>query len=421
MKKLLLLLLPLSILFFHSCTKDFGHVVVTYTKATAVYGDLEVIRDTPLLENARPISNAGKVFVAENMLLIGEEEKGIHVIDNTDPKNPTNLSFINIPGNREFYIKGNILYAESLYDMIKVDISNQNQPKLVSRVKDAFANSDDFKDANNNTLIRFEFEEVTEKVTESSEIYQQIWGHQEIYYFNFASVIIPPSQVPVSFAGNSGASIGSVNRIAVVDNFIYVISRDIITPFEDNGTLSVHDRQFGGGNMETIYPNGDKLYIGTAQSMLVYDISNPATPQFETSFAHANSCDPVLPCGNVAYVTLRTGDVGNCPGDVNALLVLDMESGQPNQLQEIEMESPFGMSMANGRLFVGEGRNGLKIFNAEDKKNIVLESWEADIEAYDIIHHPTQANLILIAGPNGISQYQIEGGVDYSLLSTLTF
>ena len=165
MKKLLLLLLPLSILFFHSCTKDFGHVEVTYTKATAVYGDLEVIRDTPLLENARLISNAGKVFVAENMLLIGEEEKGIHIVDNADPKNPTNLSFINIPGNREFYVKGNILYAESLYDMIKVDISNQNQPKLVSRVKDAFANSDDFKDANNNTLIKFEFEEVTEKET----------------------------------------------------------------------------------------------------------------------------------------------------------------------------------------------------------------------------------------------------------------
>lgn len=419
MKKLLLVLLPLTFVIFQSCTKDFGSVEVSYKKATAVYGDIETIRSIPLMEGAKPITNAGKIFVAENLLLIGEEGDGIHIVDNTDPKNPINLSFMNIPGNREFYVAGNILYAESHYDMLKIDISNKSQPRIISRVADAFATSNNFKNDQGEVLIKFNFEEVTEKVAEDSEIYQQLWGHQEFYYYDFASKLIPPSQVPVSFAGNSSASIGSVNRIAVADNHVYVISRDIITPFEDNGTLTAFDKIYGASGMETIYPDGDKLYIGTQQSMEIFDISNPTRPQWTSSFWHATSCDPVLPCGNIAYVTLRTGDVGNCPGDENALLVLNVHNTNPEQLQEIEMESPYGMTIVGSKLYVGEGSNGLKVFNIEDKQNITLENWEPNIEAYDIIYHPTNPNLILIAGPIGISQYEIEGDATFSLLSTM--
>ena len=420
MKKFLLVLLPLTLVIFQSCTKDFGSVEVTYKKATAVYGDLDLIRNTPLLEGVRPIVDAGKIFVADNLLLIGEEGDGIHIVDNTDPKNPINLSFMNIPGNREYYVEGNILYAESHYDMLKIDISDKSQPRIVSRAEDAFATSSNFENDKGEALIKFEFEEITEKVSEDSEIYQQLWGHQEYYYYDFASKLIPPSQVPVSFAGNSSASIGSVNRIAVVDNHIYVVSRDYITPFEDNGDLTTFDRVGATSGMETIYPNGDRLFIGTQQSMEIFDINNPTQPQWVTSFWHATSCDPVLPCDDVAFVTLRTGDVGDCPGDINALLVVNVSNDFVEPIQEIEMESPFGMTIVGSKLYVGEGANGLKVFNIEDKQNITLETWEPNIEAYDIIYHPTNPNLILIAGPVGISQYEIEGDAAYTLLSTMT-
>ncbi len=419
MKKLLLVLLPLTFFVLQSCNKDFGSVEVSYKKATAVYGDLAAIRNTPLMEGARSITDAGKIFVAENLLLIGEEGDGIHIVDNTDPKNPANLSFMNIPGNREYYVAGNVLYAESHYDLLKIDISNKSQPRIVSRVEDAFATSDNFKNDKGEILIKFNFEDITEKVSEDSEIYQQLWGHQEIYYYDFANQLIPPSQVPVSFAGNSSASVGSVNRIAATKGHVYVINTNAIHPFEDNGDLTAFEKIWSVGGMETIYPDGDKLYIGTQQSMEIFDIRNPAQPQWTASFQHANSCDPVLPCGDVAYVTLRTGDVGNCPGDENALLVLDVKTSNPTQLQEIEMESPFGMTIVGSKLYVGEGSNGLKVFNIEDKQNITLDTWEPNIEAYDIIHHPTNPNLILIAGPVGISQYEIEGDATFSLLSTM--
>jgi len=43
--------------------------------------------------------------------LINERFRGIHVVDNTDPKNPIKLNFIQIPGNTDFTIRSGYLYA----------------------------------------------------------------------------------------------------------------------------------------------------------------------------------------------------------------------------------------------------------------------------------------------------------------------
>ena len=70
--------------------------------------------------------------------------------------------------------------------------------------------------------------------------------------------------------------------------------------------------------METIYPQGDELFVGSQESVRVFDIAEPSAPSFKSSFNHRRSCDPVLPDGDVAYVTLRSNN-SNCPGDNNAL------------------------------------------------------------------------------------------------------
>ena len=420
MKKLLYLLLPISFLVFHSCTKDFSSVEVTYTKATAKYSDLSELRSTPLIGVVQKVENPGKIFVSENLLLIGEEGKGIHVIDNSDPTNPQTTLFLNVPGNREFYVEGDQIFAESHYDMLKIDISNTAQPVLVSRVENAFAQ--DLINDKGEVLVGFDFEEVTEKMNSDSDIYQQIYGRpHEYFYFDYANQLIPPSAVPSSFAGNSNSGIGAVNRIAYQDGFVYVISRANLTAFKDNGTeLEFLSTNTIGWQMETIFPYEDNIFIGTQNSMEIFDVSNPSQPRQISSFWHATSCDPVYPIDEVAYVTLRTGDASNCPGDVNSLVVLDISNiNNPTPTQEIEMESPYGLTFFNDKLFVGEGANGLKIFDATDKKNLSLEVFDEAIEAYDVIHHPTRTDILLVAGPEGLGQYEIEGTDKLSLVSWL--
>lgn len=417
MRKIVYLIALIGVMGLNACNEEFGTVTITFTKATPIYGDLAEIRQTPLKGEISSIVNPGKIFVSENKLLVGEENKGIHVIDNSNPENPVNISFINIPGNKEFYVQGNHIYAESYYDMVKIDISNINEPVLVSRVEDAF-NASNF-DNNGQALIGFNFEKVSYEPGED-ERYDDIVLANQVNYFNYRDQIIPPSNVPASFAGNSQQAIGSVNRIAYNDGYVYVISRSFLTSFSDNGTLELQSSFSLAWEMETIFPHDNKLFVGTMSSMEVLDLSDPANPSNIYTFWHAVSCDPVLPVDDVAYLTLRSGGT-NCPGDDNLLFALDItDASNATIAQQITMDSPFGMTMIGDKLYVGEGENGIKIFDATDRRNLVLETSDRSIKAYDVLAHPTRADLLLIAGPNGLDQYKIE--VDERvLLSSLSF
>jgi len=417
MKKVLVFLASATLLIAYSCNSDINSAQLTYTKATAIYGDLDAQRNLNLNDEARAISDPGKVYVSENLLLIGEEGEGIHVYDNTNPENPTALSFINIPNNKEFFVKDNFIYAESFYDMLKIDISDMNNPTLQSRVENAFIQA--FTNAEGQVLIGFEFEVVTEEIQEGTNVWNEISNNDQAF-FDFEERLIPSSAVPASFAGSSDSSIGTVNRIAHANDHVYVISSSFLTVFSDNQNLELVESEQAGWQMETIYPQDQTLYIGTRNSVQVYDIEVPTNPRWQASFDHVDSCDPVLPDGDVAYVTLRTNDTG-CPGDINALIVLDISNANRiTELQEIEMLSPFGMTKIGDILYVGEGNNGLKTFDASNGSELSLINSDRDVQAYDVIAHPTRSDIILVAGPNGFGQYRVsETNQDLALLSMI--
>lgn len=188
-------------------------------------------------------------------------------------------------------------------------------------------------------------------------------------------------------------------------------------------TLLKFFSQSVGWEMETVYPLGDRLFVGGRSSVDVFDISSRENPEFEYSYFHATSCDPVLPIDETtAYVTLRTGDFSECPGDENELLVIDV--GQPDfieEVQQITMESPFGMTLIGDELYVGEGKNGMKVFDATDRRNLKLLRSDHSVEAYDVLSHPNRSNVLLIAGPTGLIQYQFRENFELQLISNITF
>lgn len=419
MKKLMLAILVCHAVIFTSCNKDFTTAEITYTKATAIYGDLSELRNLPLQGEVRELLNPGKIYVSEELLLIGEEKEGIHVYDNADPENPRAISFIQIPKNKEFYVEGNTIYAESHYDMLKIDISNKQSPRLLNRIENAFAN--DLKNENGESVVDFEFKVITEEIQEDTPIWNIITNNETVF-LDFNNRLIPNSAVPSSFAGSSGSSIGTVNRIAVLNDYVYVIGYQAITVFKDEQELEFRSTNQIGWRMETIYPQQNALFVGTQTDMQILDISNPEAPDPVGWFAHGRACDPVLPVGDIAYVTLRTGDEMNCPGDENALVVVNTSNlRNPFQVQEIVMESPYGMTLIGDKLYVGEGASGLKIFDATDRDNIIEIKHDTSVQAYDIIAHPFRQDLILIASPNGFGQYEIDAATeDLSLLSWIS-
>ncbi|MEM8893869.1 MAG: hypothetical protein AAGC88_04770 [Bacteroidota bacterium] len=416
-----LLLLSLSALI--SCTDDLGKTTVTYERANAIYGDLESFRNQQLYTSPREINDPGKIFIGDRYLLIGEEGEGIHVFDNANPENPTNLGFIQIFGNREFFLDGSDLYAEIVYDMVKIDLTSIQEPQLINRVTGVFAQPQ-FNDQGE-AIIGFNYEEVTEEYDINDPDLEWLGVGGETFFFDFNNRLIPRSAVPTSFAGNSSDGMGTVNRIASHEGFVYVISRTELSIFDAEGAFDLLAKRNIGWGMETIYPLEDKLFIGSRNSMEVFNITNPTNPDRESSYFHENSCDPVLPVNTTtAYVTLRTGDFSECPGDTNELLVLDVVSStgwNAMELQSFEMLSPYGMSLIGNRLYVGEGANGLAVFDASDNRNLQFIERDRTVEAYDIIGHPSRADVILIAGPTGFSQYRIGAAEEFLLISNVAF
>ena len=229
----LLFIVTVSILCF-SCAKDTGNVTVTYQEATAIYGDLEAVRQLPLMEQSRDINNPGKIYIGQEFILIGEEGEGIHVIDNTNRTSPTSNSFIRVPGNREFIVIGDFLYAESYYDVVKIDVSNPNAPQFVGRALNAI--QEELTNEVGETLLGFSYETKTIEIDETDDFFNEIIGDLLVFR-DFANNIIPNSAVPTSFAGNSQAQSGTVNRLALHKQNLYVISNNNITIVSDQGSF----------------------------------------------------------------------------------------------------------------------------------------------------------------------------------------
>lgn len=416
------LLILLSFIFLlASCRKDKGSITLTYNKAIAVYGNIEEIRSSPILGSPKEIINPGKIFIDDNILLIGEKNKGIHVFDNTNPNLPIGISFLNIPFNKEFYIEDDMIYAETQYDFVKIDISDLSNPILIDRLEYAFGSP--VSNNQNEVIVGFNYSITTEtfKINSPEE---KALRNDKVLYYDYSDNTIPMSSVPSSFTNTSRDIKGTLNKIAISNDHIYVIGNNKLFTFHNTANqLSKIDMLNIYSNMETIYPQDDKLFIGTQNSMIIVDIENPASPKRESSYFHPTSCDPVLPKGDVAYLTLRTADFSGCNGDENSLHVIDISNtDSPTVHEQITMHSPYGMNIINNYLFVGEGQNGLTIFDATNPTNLVKVTTKSNLEVYDIMVHPSNPNIILTTNENGLAQFEINfNTLDITPLSVVNY
>ncbi len=104
-----------------SCIKD-AETDLFVEGAVPIYAilDIEVIKSSPPQE----MTNTSNFILYNSYILIIEKFKGIHVIDNTNPSSPLNISFIEIPGVTQLTASNGILYVNFGRDLVSVDISD---------------------------------------------------------------------------------------------------------------------------------------------------------------------------------------------------------------------------------------------------------------------------------------------------------
>ncbi len=97
-----------------------------------IYGELEIesIRSVA----PQPIGELGNFVVYGDYLLVIENFKGVHVLDNADPSNPTAIAFWEIITASQLTINNSTLFVDFGSALVSIDISDVHNIKVLDVV-----------------------------------------------------------------------------------------------------------------------------------------------------------------------------------------------------------------------------------------------------------------------------------------------
>ena len=402
MKKKILFLLSLTSLFFISCDNDApdGEYADYVVARPLVISKAEFATSVDIIA-PQPIQKSGKVYTYQDYIFINDMYQGIHVIDNSNPAQPVKIAFIKIPGNVDISVKDDYLYADSLMDLVVIDISDINNISLVNRLENVLYNNvffpfeaDLFEDQNfdYNTEMIIGWETTTERRLKS-EVEGRTGG----------GIFLEDAAFSNDASGGTGQG-GSLARFKIVNDYLYAVDSHNINVFNISDLENPQnlDDIYAGFDIETIFYNGTYLFLGSMRGMYIYDIADPASPSLISEFEHGTACDPVVVDGDYAYVTLRGGNW--CGATESGLFIVDISDIQnPVLAVQYPMDGPYGLGIKDEKLFVCDGESGLKVYDKTDINDLVELNHFENIVTFDVI--PLDNNLIMV-GDGVLYQYE---------------
>lgn len=409
------------------CLEDQCVATRQYKVYTPVYAKMEDHRQAVQPEAARTLVNTGALYIYQNYIFINEAREGIHIVDNTDPSNPTPIAFLNIPGNSNLAVRNNLLYADNYVDLVVLDITDPLDVKYAGRTENVFDSYPFYGELGH--LVYYEESEETVELSCGDLNYgRDVFWYSDDFIAVESSINSPQvlnSQASFdSFSSDGGASIGqggSLARFSIIDKYLYSVSEYDLRVFDlsDPVNADLASTINIGWGIETIFPYKDNLFIGANNGMYIYDNSDPLNPTQLSLFQHATACDPVYVEGETAYVTLRNGQ--ECETFTNQLDVVDISNlSSPQLLATHQMQHPHGLSVNNQRLYLCEGNFGFKVFDVTDFRTIGEQQLAhvKDFSAYDVITLPQQ-DLAIVIGEDGLYQFDISDPAQPVELSVL--
>ena len=403
-----LLMITCFSLAFMSCDNEDYE---TYNVVTPVTMTLSELRSSVKILPPQKTIKSGKIYVYEEFIFINDEEKGIHIIDNTIPTAPKKISFLKILGNTDIAIKDQMLFADSFTDLVVFDISDIRKIVEKKRLNNVFPQYTIYPTIDNNLPVEYNYQNISsDKIIVDWNIKKEKRKPQNkdllgggVIMFNTASS-----------EGTVGKG-GSLARFMIVEDYLYAVDNQKINIFNIQN-LSVPTKikeQNVGWGIETIFNRNEYLYIGSTNGMYIYDIKSLENPVFKSRIAHINACDPVVVDEKYAYVTLRSGNI--CGATESVLEIIDITNkAYPVKIKSYTMQNPYGLGIKDQMLFICDGTAGLKVFNKSNVLDLQITNQFKNINPFDVI--PLDDKLLLV-GQNTLFQYKY-GQNNIELLST---
>jgi len=367
------------------------------------------------VESPKDYAEAGKIVTYQNYIFINKPNEGVHVVDNSNPADPVNLHFINIPGSLDLTIIDNHLYSDMFSALVVFNISDVTQPDLIEdfTVEEVFYYNPyrtlDTASRPEESYTYTQYESIDESrgiVTGwEVEIRQEPLEEQIRYLRLDDTAVLETSNTNQASEFNQVSTAGSMTRFLPIDRYLYTINFNELVLFSigENYQPSRFARLDTGTQAETLFQLNDLLFVGSTTGMLMYDVSSPSNPTYLNSIEHFRSCDPVVADENYAYVTLRGGT--NCFTQTNELQIIDIRN--PEELSVVArqvMFNPHGLAIHQDYLLVCDGFAGLKVVDVSDREEPQILSTDNIPFAYDIIVDFPSA---IVVGEGILYQYDL--------------
>ncbi|MFW2475278.1 MAG: LVIVD repeat-containing protein, partial [Sediminibacterium sp.] len=363
------------------------------------------------------IENPGKIVLLGNYLFLNDVDKGIHIIDLSDITNPQKISFIHIPGCIDLAINGNILYADCYTDLVAIDIADPHRIEVKQFLNGVFPHRYYGSFAADTARV------IQKWVKVDTTVKRDFRGNINGNNFEFMSGGLMSwssfRSASATLAGTKAIGIaGSTARFGQQQQRLYTVSLDDLKVFNvtvPEAPVYVKEIGLNRGDIETIFPYQQNLFIGAQTGMYIYNASNPDNPQPLGQFVHTRACDPVIADGDYAFVTLRGW--GLCGGVNNQLDVINIKNLlSPQLLKTYPLTAPRGLSKDGAILLICDGTDGLKIFDANNVSAITPIKTIGGFDAIDVIAYQ---GIAIVVATDGIYLVDYQTPADAKLVSKI--
>ncbi len=394
-----------AIVYLPSCIKDTLKSTYTYTITTPVFKTSAEVRASIGNSKAEVVRQPGKIYLYGSYLFLNEKGRGIHIINNSNPANPVNEAFVNIPGCEDMAVLGTTLYADCYTDLMVIDISNPKAVSLKHFIHNIFPERQVVLGyAMDSTKIIADW-----IVRDTTVTYERALGgirwDAGVFWFSSRAEFSAMNGGGTGSANQPSGRGGSMARFAITHNHLYAVTVNKLLALSLEKPMEpfVKSSTTLPWGVETIYPFKDKLFIGANAGMHIFTIQQPSSPQQAGTFVHARGCDPVIADDDYAYVNLRSGT--NCFGNINQLDVVQVKDiFNPRLVKSYPLVNPKGLDKDGKWLFICDGTDGVKIFDAADANNVKYVKNISMKDAFDVICYNKVA---MVSAADGLHQFDI--------------
>ena len=170
----------------------------------------------------------------------------------------------------------------------------------------------------------------------------------------------------------SGTGVGgSLAKFTISNNQVIVLNGTEVKQFDilPNGELSEKNTLQISRQLETIFPYGDKILIGSTDAVYFLGFEDDGLLTLLSSYDHLTACDPVVASNGIAFSTLKVTDCRS--GTEDLLEAIDISDiSNPRVLRVYDTESPFGLAIKGSFLFVCE-KGGLTMYSYNASGDLV--------------------------------------------------